>query len=106
MLTDEQIATFKERRYEKGPKIFSDKQVDVLRDEGLRVIADREKNEILQPVLCHNMSGKADAPVWQIVNIWMVPSVYRIKPTHRHASCEREPADLVSMGFDRVRLTV
>jgi phytanoyl-CoA hydroxylase len=76
-LTAEQIATFKSRGYVKGPKILSDQQVDVLRDEVLRVIAERDKTGQPQPVLCHNMSGKADSPLWQIVNIWMASEPFK-----------------------------
>lgn len=77
MLTAEQIATFKSRGYVKGPKILSDEQVDVLRDEVLRVIADRERADRTQPVLCHNMNRDNTAPVWQIVNIWMASEPFR-----------------------------
>src|SRR5690606_23455605 len=81
MLTAEQIRTFKTRGYVKGPKILSDEQTDVLREEVLRVIADRDKKDQPQPVLCHNMSGNADAPVWQVVNIWMASEPFKQRGT-------------------------
>ncbi len=77
MLTREMIQTFKSQGYVKGPKILSDEQVEVLRDEVLRVIAERENNSRPQPVLCHNMSGKPEQPLWQIVNIWMASEPFR-----------------------------
>jgi ectoine hydroxylase-related dioxygenase (phytanoyl-CoA dioxygenase family) len=42
----------------------------VLRDEIERVIRDRDNPSTKQPILLHNMTGKADAMIWQIVNIW------------------------------------
>jgi len=77
MLTEQMIQTFKEQGYVKGPKVLSDEQVDVLRDEVLRVIADRDRKDIPQPVLCHNMGGKPETPIWQIVNIWMASEPFR-----------------------------
>jgi len=71
MLTPEMIATFKDQGYVRGPKVLTDDQVDVLRDEVLRVIADRGRTDIAQPVLCHNIGRSETAPLWQIVNIWM-----------------------------------
>src|SRR5688500_8781317 len=76
MLTDAQVAKFKQDGYIKGGKVLSDDQVEVLRDEVLRVIRDKDRKDIPQPVMCHNM-GKAEAPVWQIVNIWMASAPFR-----------------------------
>ncbi|CAN5420191.1 hypothetical protein BH10PLA1_BH10PLA1_01420 [soil metagenome] len=77
MLTAEMIKTFKIQGYVKGPKILTDEQVDVLRNEVLRVIAERDNKQITQPVLCHNMGGSEQTPVWQIVNIWMASEPFR-----------------------------
>jgi ectoine hydroxylase-related dioxygenase (phytanoyl-CoA dioxygenase family) len=76
MLTSEQITTFREQGYVKGPKILSDEQVEVLRHEVLRVIGDKDRTDRPQPVLCHNMR-KEEAPVWQIVNIWMASAPFK-----------------------------
>jgi phytanoyl-CoA hydroxylase len=68
MLTEEQIKKFHADGYLRGGKVVSDEVVEVLREEVLRVIDNRE-GPGRQPVLCRNF-GKEDAPVWQIVNIW------------------------------------
>lgn len=70
MLTPQQVAEFKSVGYLRGAKVISDAQVDVLRGEIERVINERERKDIPQPVLCHNFTGDETAPVWQIVNIW------------------------------------
>jgi len=78
MLTPEQVRQFHEVGYLRGPKVLSDDEVEVLRAETLRVIADRERDDIPQPVVCHNMLGaKSDAVVWQIVNIWMASEPFK-----------------------------
>jgi ectoine hydroxylase-related dioxygenase (phytanoyl-CoA dioxygenase family) len=76
-LTAEQVDTFRRQGYVKGPKILSDPQVDVLREEVLRVIADRERKDVAQPVLCHNICASASTPLWQIVNIWMASEAFK-----------------------------
>jgi phytanoyl-CoA hydroxylase len=70
MLTPAQIAEFKSTGYLRGAQVLTDAQVDELRVEVERVIAERERKDIPQPVLCHNFTGDETAPVWQIVNIW------------------------------------
>ncbi|HEV7300423.1 MAG TPA: phytanoyl-CoA dioxygenase family protein [Tepidisphaeraceae bacterium] len=70
MLNEQQIAFWNENGYVLGGRVLEDAQVDELRAEVLRVIADRENRAVKQPVLVHNM-GSAEAPIWQIVNTWM-----------------------------------
>ncbi len=70
MLTPAQVQEFKSTGYLRGPRVLSDAEVDVLRAEVERVIVDRERKDIPQPVLCHNFTHDETAPVWQIVNIW------------------------------------
>jgi phytanoyl-CoA hydroxylase len=81
MLTFQQLADFERDGYVLGGKVLSDDQVEVLRAETLRVIEDRERAEVPQPVMCHNM-GKAEAPIWQIVNIWMASEPFKALVTH------------------------
>ena len=66
MLTEKQVADFKANGFLKGGRVLTDQQVEVLRAELARVI---EKNDTLErkPVRISNLSGKPDAPVWQIV---------------------------------------
>jgi ectoine hydroxylase-related dioxygenase (phytanoyl-CoA dioxygenase family) len=70
MLTAAQIKEFEENGYVAGGKVLDDAEMEILRGEVLRVIDERARTDIPQPVMCHNM-GKPEAPLWQIVNIWM-----------------------------------
>jgi len=70
MLTPAQIAEFKTQGYLRGPRVLTDAQVDELCADMQRVIDQRERKDIKQPVLCHNFTGNDATPVWQIVNIW------------------------------------
>ena len=86
MLTAEQAKQFHEVGYLRGPKVLNDEQVETLREETLRVIRDRQRDDVPQPVLCHNMLGKADAVVWQIVNIWMASEPFKRAVTDERVS--------------------
>jgi ectoine hydroxylase-related dioxygenase (phytanoyl-CoA dioxygenase family) len=77
MLTPAQIAEFKSQGYLRGATVIDDAQVEILRAEVERVIVDRNRTDIPQPVLCHNFTGNETAPVWQIVNIWEASDAYR-----------------------------
>src|SRR3954463_62449 len=78
MLTPEQVRQFHDVGYLRGPKVLGGDEVDVLREEVLRVIADRERGDVPQPVLCHNMLGpKSESVVLQIVNIWMASEAFK-----------------------------
>jgi phytanoyl-CoA hydroxylase len=70
MLSPEQMATFHANGFVNGGKGLSDNEVEVLRSEIDRVIANQTRADIPQPVLLRNLSGNDAAPVWQIVNIW------------------------------------
>lgn len=94
MLTPVQIAEFKSQGYLRGAKVLNDAQAEILRGEIERVIADRERTDITQPVLCHNFTGNAAAPVWQIVNIWEASPAFR-DLIHNRQICE-EMAQLMT----------
>lgn len=72
MISQAQIEQFQRDGFLKGSRVLNDNEIEVLCAETLRVIDDyqngtpREK----KPVRVANLSGKAEAPVWQIVNIW------------------------------------
>jgi phytanoyl-CoA hydroxylase len=70
MLTEKQITDFHANGFVNGGHVLSDTEVDVLRSEIERVIANQTNAEIPQPVLLKNLSGNDASPVWQIVNIW------------------------------------
>src|ERR1017187_1314505 len=100
MLTARQIAQFKAHGYLRGSKMLTNAQVDELRAETERVIAQRHRKGIPQPVLCHNFTGKADAPVWQIVNIWEAsPAFARLI---RHPVIAEEMAQLTGANDLRI----
>src|SRR3954471_16871567 len=61
----------------KGPKALSDDQLEELRSELDRVIADDGKAGVPQPTRLMNIGGDTARPVWQIVNIWEASDAYR-----------------------------
>jgi ectoine hydroxylase-related dioxygenase (phytanoyl-CoA dioxygenase family) len=77
MLTEAQVAQYHADGFVKGSKIQTDAQLDALRDEMARVIRDQDRKDLPQPVLCRNLAGNPDAPVWQIVNIWQASAPFR-----------------------------
>lgn len=70
MLTEKQIAEFKANGFLNRGNVLNDDQVETLRAEIGRVIAEKDRSDIPQPVLVRNLSRDDKAPVWQIVNIW------------------------------------
>jgi phytanoyl-CoA hydroxylase len=70
MITQEQIEQYKRSGFVNGGPVIDDGEVEILQREVLRVIDDREKSGIPQPVRLANLSSNADSPIWQIVNIW------------------------------------
>lgn len=76
MLSHAQVEQFQRDGYLLGGRVLGDDQVEALRDEIERVIRDKGRGDVPQPVLLHNMGG-ADAPIWQVVNIWMASGPFR-----------------------------
>lgn len=70
MLNEHQVSLFQRNGFVNGGPVLDDETVEALRAETLRVIEDRERSDISQPVLCRNLSGNDAAPIWQIVNIF------------------------------------
>lgn len=73
MLTPQQLAAFDRNGFLNGGPILSESEVEELRSELDRILAikpDGFKPGDPKPVLFRNLSGKPDAVVWQIVNIW------------------------------------
>ncbi|MFT5365389.1 MAG: phytanoyl-CoA hydroxylase [Candidatus Latescibacterota bacterium] len=77
MLTKEQVAEFHENGYLNGGAVVDDAQVEVLRLELERVIADKDREDVRQPVLLRILGGNDASPVWQIVNIWEASEPFR-----------------------------
>ena len=75
MLDEQQLQEFHDNGFVKGSKALTDKQVEVLREETLRVIDEfggdsSPTNGKPRPVLIANLKADARNPVWQVVNIW------------------------------------
>lgn len=100
MLFSKDVAKFKAQGYLRGSKVISDGEVDALRAEIERVIRQRNRKGRPQPVLCHNFTHDAKAPVWQIVNIWEASRPFE-KLIHNPIICE-EIAQLT--GADTLRI--
>ena len=82
MLTQTQVQQFREQGYLNGGKVLDDTIVDTLREEVMRVIDERERADIPQPLLVRNLGGDDDSPVWQIVNIWQSSEPFKALVTH------------------------
>ncbi len=82
MLSETQIAEFKRNGYVNGGKVLSDDEVETLRSEIMRTIAERERTDIPQPVSVRNLSRDENSPVWQIVDIWMSSPPFRTLISH------------------------
>ncbi len=82
MLNEAQVAQFKTNGYLNGGPVLSEAEVEVLRTELARVIDDKDKPDIPQPVIIRNLGGDDAAPVWQIVNIWQASEPYRTLVSH------------------------
>lgn len=76
MLNPAQVSEFKSQGYLRGNTVLTDAQVEVLRTEVERVIEQRDRTDVKQPVMCHNFSKDAGSLVWQIVNIWEASAPY------------------------------
>lgn len=74
MLSSRQVAEFDRNGCLIGGKVVDDADVEELRAELDRIIATHQaggfKEDEKQPVMISNLGGKADAIVWQVVNIW------------------------------------
>lgn len=77
MLTDEQVAAFQDNGYLNGGQLLRADEVDVLRDELTRVIDEKDREDVPQPVHIRNLRGDESAPVWQIVNIWEASEAFK-----------------------------
>jgi ectoine hydroxylase-related dioxygenase (phytanoyl-CoA dioxygenase family) len=73
----QQIADFHAKGFLNGGHVLVDEEVEVLRGEVMRVIEERDRSDIPQPVLVRNLSRDENAPVWQIVNIWQASPPFR-----------------------------
>ena len=68
MITQEQARGYQAKGFLNGGPVLNEAEVDELRSELERVIAQRNE-PVPQPVLLHNFTRNEAQPVWQIVNI-------------------------------------
>jgi phytanoyl-CoA hydroxylase len=76
MLSEGQVQQFNRDGYLKGGQILSSDEVDILQDEMERIIRDQKRPGVRQPVMCSNLTGDPNQPVWQIVNIWQASDAF------------------------------
>jgi phytanoyl-CoA hydroxylase len=77
LLDQTTLDRFQRDGFVKGPKVIDDAWLGELREELARVIADQGKAGVPQPLGITNLSGDADHPVWQIVNIWEASDAFQ-----------------------------
>jgi ectoine hydroxylase-related dioxygenase (phytanoyl-CoA dioxygenase family) len=77
MLTAEQIEQYRRSGFVNGGPVLDDAAVEILQQEVLRVIDDRENPAVAQPVRLANLSSDAEHPIWQIVNIWQASPAFQ-----------------------------
>lgn len=100
MLTEEQVAAFQADGYLNGGQVLDDAQVEELRAELDRVIAEKDREDIPQPVFVRNMRKNDEAPVWQIVNIWEASEPFRA--LHNNSKILEEMAQLTQADALRI----
>lgn len=79
-LSASEVARFHADGFLLGPRVLDDTTVDELRAELDSVIASYDSpvgDGTPRPVHMWNLSGEDEAPVWQVVNIWMAAPGFR-----------------------------
>lgn len=76
MLSSHQLAQFHRDGFLRGPQVLAPDAVAALQEEMERVIRDRDRKDITQPVVVRNLTSRQDAPVWQVVNIWQASPAF------------------------------
>ena len=77
MLTSNQVKQFHADGFLNGGQALNNEEVETLRVEVMRVIDERDRDDIPQPVHVRNMSRDGIKAVWQIVNIWEASKAFR-----------------------------
>ena len=107
MLTAAQISQFTADGYLKGGRVLTDEQVGVLQEEIERVIREAGTGTGgPRPVLCRNLSGDPDRPVWQIVNIWEASEPFRaliFTPSIAEEVAQLTRADTLRIWHDQIQ---
>jgi phytanoyl-CoA hydroxylase len=76
MLGAGRAEAFRRDGFVAGPVGLLAAEVEELREELDRVIADQDRADVVQPVRVANLDNEA-SPVWQVVNIWQASPAYR-----------------------------
>jgi phytanoyl-CoA hydroxylase len=74
MLSEEQVAQFREIGFLRGPRVYSEAEADALRE---RMFAVMEGRSAAAPEANRNMRGDPENVVIQIVNIWEADDLFR-----------------------------
>ena len=85
MLNVDQIRDFQRNGFLLGDRILDDNQVEELREELDRVIAEGPEEPDLsrsRATRIANLGGNPDTPVWQIVNMWQASGAFRALTFH------------------------
>lgn len=78
-LSEEKVNSFHRNGYVLGEELISKDEVELLQSEVLRVIEDRNRTDLPQPLLTRDLSlvkGEGNT-VWQIVNIWQASEAFK-----------------------------
>lgn len=82
MLSRQQIDEFHANGFLNAGPVLDAAEVEVLRHEVMRTIAQRDDAGVQQPVSCRNLSSKETEPIWQIVDIWISSPPFRKLLSH------------------------
>lgn len=105
LLSQDQVTSFKKNGHVLGGQLLSEDQVETLRDEMERVIRDKDKTDIPQPLRLCNIKNE-DNPIWQIVNIWQASSAFEqlVKnPALANAISQLIPARELRLWHDQIQ---
>jgi len=79
ILTGDKIEAFHQNGFALGEELISPQEAEILQNEVLRVLDDRDRTDLPQPLLARDLSlSKGEGrPVWQIVNIWQASEAFK-----------------------------
>jgi phytanoyl-CoA hydroxylase len=75
-LSSRQVEAYARDGYVDGGALLTVDEVEALRGELDRVIAQRGQEDVPQPVQIVNMAGQSGQEVWQVVNIWQASPAF------------------------------
>ncbi len=84
MLSPQQIDEFQANGFLNAGPVLDMAEVQVLRDEVMRTIEQRDAAGVKQPVSCRNLSSVDTEPIWQIVDIWISSEPFQRLLSHPH----------------------